>query len=313
MILSIIIPCYNESESINFTYQRVNNVIKLEKIDYEIIFVNDGSRDNTIDNIKKVSNLDSKVKYISFSRNFGKESAMLAGLKYAEGECVVIMDGDLQHPPELIPKMIKFYQEGYDQVIAKRNRVGDNKYKTYMSRWYYKIVNSLIDVNLIDGVGDFRLLSRPAVNALLSMNEYNRFSKGLFSWIGFKEKIIEYENEARVAGETKWSLKQLLQYGIEGIISFNNKPLRVCFGIGISLIGISLIYIMIMLFQIVFNGIDVPGYFTTIAAILIIGGAQLIFTGVLGEYIGRIYYEVKRRPHFIINESNINSNDIYKK
>lgn len=309
MFLSIIIPCYNEGESINFTYERINNVmesyIKLEKIDYEIIFINDGSRDNTVYNIKKIASVDSKIKYISFSRNFGKESAMLAGLKYSKGECVVIMDGDLQHPPELIPKMIKFYKDGYDQVIAKRNRVGDNRYKTYLSKFYYKIVNSLIEVKLIDGVGDFRLLSKQAVNALISMNEYNRFSKGLFSWIGFKEKIIEYENESRVAGETKWSLKQLLQYGIDGIISFNNKPLRVCFGLGVLLIGISLLYITITLAQIITKGIDVPGYFTTITSILIIGGAQLIFTGVLGEYIGRIYYEVKRRPHFIIDESNI--------
>lgn len=309
MFLSIIIPCYNEGESINFAYERINNVmesyIRLEKIDYEIIFINDGSRDNTVDNIKKIASADSKIKYISFSRNFGKESAMLAGLKYSKGECVVIMDGDLQHPPELIPKMIKFYKEGYDQVIAKRNRIGDNRYKTYLSKFYYKIVNSLIEVKLIDGVGDFRLLSKQAVNALISMNEYNRFSKGLFSWIGFKEKIIEYENESRVAGETKWSLKQLLQYGIDGIISFNNKPLRVCFGLGVLLIGISLLYITITLAQIITKGIDVPGYFTTITSILIIGGAQLIFTGVLGEYIGRIYYEVKRRPHFIIDESNI--------
>lgn len=309
MFLSIIIPCYNEGESINFAYERINNVmesyIRLEKIDYEIIFINDGSRDNTVDNIKKIASADSKIKYISFSRNFGKESAMLAGLKYSKGECVVIMDGDLQHPPELIPKMIKFYKDGYDQVIAKRNRIGDNRYKTYLSKFYYKIVNSLIEVKLIDGVGDFRLLSKQAVNALISMNEYNRFSKGLFSWIGFKEKIIEYENESRVAGETKWSLKQLLQYGIDGIISFNNKPLRVCFGLGVLLIGISLLYITITLAQIITKGIDVPGYFTTITSILIIGGAQLIFTGVLGEYIGRIYYEVKRRPHFIIDESNI--------
>lgn len=317
MFLSIIIPCYNESESINFAYERINNVMKSsiisEEIDYEIIFINDGSKDNTLDNIKKVARLDSKIKYISFSRNFGKESAMLAGLKYAKGEGVVIMDGDLQHPPELLPKMIEFYKEGYDQVIAKRNRVGDNKYKTYISRFYYKIVNSLVEVKLVDGVGDFRLLSRQAVNALISMNEYNRFSKGLFSWIGFKEKIIEYENESRIAGETKWSLKQLLQYGIDGIISFNNKPLRVCFGLGVLLIAISLLYIVITLIQIMVKGIDVPGYFTTITSILIIGGSQLIFTGVLGEYIGRIYYEVKRRPHFIISESNIENNDIYKK
>ena len=175
-----------------------------------------------------------------------------------------------------------------------------------MSKLYYKIVNKLIDVELVDGVGDFRLLSRKAVNSILAMNEYNRFSKGIFSWIGFKQKVIEYENQSRVAGETKWSLKSLLSYGIDGIIAFNNRPLRVCFLIGSFLIMMSLVYIIFLFIQIIISGIDVPGYFTTIASIMIIGGVQLVFIGVLGEYIGKIYYEVKKRPHFIVDESNVN-------
>ena len=203
--------------------------------------------------------------------------------------------------------MIKYYEEGYDQVIAKRNRKGDNKCRTFLSKLYYKIVNKLIDVELVDGVGDFRLLSRKAVNSILAMNEYNRFSKGIFSWIGFKQKVIEYENQSRVAGETKWSLKSLLSYGIDGIIAFNNRPLRVCFLIGSFLIMMSLVYIIFLFIQIIISGIDVPGYFTTIASIMIIGGVQLVFIGVLGEYIGKIYYEVKKRPHFIVDESNINN------
>lgn len=307
MLLSIIVPCYNEGESIKYTYQEIKKVLNNINIQHEIVFINDGSKDNTLQILKNIGQNDKSVKYISFSRNFGKEAGMLAGLEYITGDCVVIMDADLQHPPELIPEMIKYYEEGYDQVIAKRNRKGDNKYRTWATKLYYKLVNKLIDVELVDGVGDFRLLSRKAVDSILAMKEYNRFSKGIFSWIGFKQKTIQYENQSRVAGETKWSFKSLLSYGIDGIISFNDKPLRVCFVIGCSLIMISLIYIIYLLVQILMHGIDVPGYFTTIASIMIIGGVQLVFIGVLGEYIGKIYYEVKKRPHFIVDESNINN------
>ena len=313
MLLSIIVPCYNEGESIKYTYQEIKKVLNNINIQHEIVFINDGSKDNTLQILKNIGQNDKAVKYISFSRNFGKEAGMLAGLEYITGDCVVIMDADLQQPPELIPEMIKYYEEGYDQVIAKRNRKGDNKYRTWATKLYYKLVNKLIDVELVDGVGDFRLLSRKAVDSILAMKEYNRFSKGIFSWIGFKQKTIQYENQSRVAGETKWSFKSLLSYGIDGIISFNDKPLRVCFVIGCSLIIMSLIYIVFLLVQILISGIDVPGYFTTIASIMIIGGVQLVFIGVLGEYIGKIYYEVKKRPHFIVDESNINNaaGDIY--
>ena len=307
MLLSIIVPCYNEGESIKYTYQEIKKVLNNINIQHEIVFINDGSKDNTLQILKNIGQNDKSVKYISFSRNFGKEAGMLAGLEYITGDCVVIMDADLQHPPELIPEMIKYYEEGYDQVIAKRNRKGDNKYRTWATKLYYKLVNKLIDVELVDGVGDFRLLSRKAVDSILAMKEYNRFSKGIFSWIGFKQKTIQYENQSRVAGETKWSFKSLLSYGIDGIISFNDKPLRVCFVIGCSLIMMSLIYIVFLLVQILMYGIDVPGYFTTIASIMIIGGVQLVFIGVLGEYIGKIYYEVKKRPHFIVDKSNINN------
>jgi polyisoprenyl-phosphate glycosyltransferase len=230
---------------------------------------------------------------------------MLAGLTYAEGDCVVIMDADLQHPPELIPKMIQYYHEGYDQVIAKRNRHGDKKSKSLAANLYYKFVNKIVDVDLTDGIGDFRLLSRKAVNALLSINEYNRFSKGLFSWVGFKKKIIEYENSPRIAGETKWNFKKLLSYGIDGITSFNNKPLRICFMLGAISILLGFFYILWTFIDIIRYGITVPGYFTIILAILIIGGVQLISIGVIGEYIGKIYYEVKKRPHFLIDKTNI--------
>ncbi len=313
MLVSIIVPCFNESAVIETTIKTLSDVIgndsNLQKYSYELIFVDDGSADDTLKKLKLAADRDTHVKYVSFSRNFGKESAMLAGLSYASGDCAVIMDADLQHPPELIPDMIKYYLEGYDQVIAKRNRKGDKRRATFMARWYYRLVNRIVDVKMVDGVGDFRLLSRKAINALLSLKEYNRFSKGLFSWIGFKEKIIEYENRQRVAGETKWSFRRLLSYGIDGLLSFNNKPLRICFVMGAFLVVVSFVYILITLIQILLNGIDVPGYFTTICAILIIGGVQLISVGILGEYIGRIYYEVKQRPHFLVADTNAKKKD----
>lgn len=309
MFLSVIIPCYNEEKVLHITHQALHDVLgedsKIHGYDYQLIFIDDGSRDNTLSILKELCENDSCSRYISFSRNFGKESAMLAGLEYSDGECVVIMDADMQHPPGLIPELISHYRNGYDQVVTKRSRTGDDKRKTLLAKAYYKIVNSLIDVKLDDGIGDFRLLSRNAAQALLSLTEYNRFSKGLFSWIGFKTKVVEMENSERAAGETKWSLKSLLHYGIEGIISFNNKPLRICFYVGTALILFSLAYIIFLLINFISNGVDTPGYFTTITAVLLIGGTQLFCIGVLGEYIGRIYYEVKRRPHYIIDETDI--------
>lgn len=310
MILSIIIPCYNEETVINLIYKKITEITL--NYTYELIFIDDGSKDKTVSIIENICSIDKHVRYISFSRNFGKEAAMLAGLQYSIGDCVIILDADLQHPPELIPKMIEQYNNGYDQVIAKRNRIGEAKLKSLSAKTYYKLVNKLVDVKMIDGIGDFRLLSRKAINALLSMTEYNRFSKGLFSWIGFNQIIIEYDNNERASGNTKWSFKSLLQYGIDGILSFNNRPLRVCFSFGSIILLVSLLYIFVTLIQIIMYGIAVPGYFTIISSILIIGGIQLISVGVLGEYIGRIYYEVKNRPHFLINTTNIDDLRINK-
>lgn len=309
MFLSVIIPCYNEEKVLHITHQALHDVLgkdsKIHGYDYQLIFIDDGSKDKTLNILKELCEHDPCSRYISFSRNFGKESAMLAGLEYSTGECIVIMDADMQHPPQLIPTLISHYREGYDQVVTKRTRTGDDKRKTLLAKTYYKIVNSLIDVQLDDGIGDFRLLSRNAAQALLSLTEYNRFSKGLFSWIGFKTKVVEMENSERAAGETKWSVRSLLHYGIEGIISFNNKPLRICFYVGTALIVFSLAYIIFLLVNYICHGVDTPGYFTTITAVLLIGGTQLFCIGVLGEYIGRIYYEVKRRPHYIIGETDM--------
>ena len=309
MLISVVLPCYNEEKVLSLTYTELS--AQMEKItdDYEMIFIDDGSRDNTCALMKQFAEGDSHVKYISFSRNFGKESAMLAGMRYSSGDYTVIMDADLQHPPELIGQMLAYAREGYDQVIAQRDRTGDKKLGSFFARSYYRLVDRLTDVKLTDGIGDFRMLSRKALDALLTMNEYNRFSKGIFSWIGFKEKIISYQNRSRAAGESKWSFRSLVRYGVDGVLSFNNKPLRFCIFIGTFAIIISLIYVLFLFFGIIFKGIDLPGYFTTIFTICFFGGVQLISLGIVGEYVGRIYYEVKRRPHYLIDETNFNQKE----
>ncbi len=309
MLISAVVPCYNEEKVIEMTYRELSSALSGITDDYEMIFVNDGSRDGTLAVLKEKADADSHVKYISFSRNFGKESAMLAGLRYSSGDYTVIMDADLQHPPELIAEMLAYGRQGYDQVIAQRDRAGEKKIGSFFARWYYRLVDRLTDVELVDGIGDFRLLSRKALNALLTMNEYNRFSKGLFSWIGFREKIISYQNRTRAAGESKWSFRALVRYGVDGVLSFNNKPLRFCFFIGAFAIILSLLYLVFLFLSIVFKGIDLPGYFTTIFTICLFGGVQLISIGIIGEYVGRIYYEVKRRPHYLVDESNFESDN----
>ena len=304
-LLSVIIPSYNEGENIRRIFEALEEEFRDFHYDFEIIFVNDGSKDNTLQYMRELSHKSAKAKYISFSRNFGKEAAILAGLEHAKGEAAIIMDADLQHPTYLIQDFVRGYEEGYHQVIAKRNRKGDSKLRSYLSSMYYKVMNKVVEVDLRDGVGDFRLISRQAIDALLQLKEGNRFSKGLFCWIGFEEKVIYYENVERQHGDTKWSLKKLFNYGIDGVISFNNRPLRICFYTGILILFLSLIYIVATFIQIVRTGIMVPGYFTLISAVLFLGGVQLLSLGVIGEYIGRIYYETKKRPHYLIQESNV--------
>lgn len=304
--ISIIVPCYNESSSLNITYGAISKVLEtIENYTYEVIFVDDGSKDDTLSLIKDISFKDKKIKYVAFSKNFGKEAGMLAGLKYTSGDVAIIMDADLQHPPSLIPKMISIYETGFDQVIAKRSRKGEKFYRKWMTILYYKIINNLIDVELVDGIGDFRLLSRRAVDTLINLPEYNRFSKGLFNFIGFDKKVIEYQNEERVSGESKWKMKDLLNYAFDGLFSFNSKPLRILIYLGILIIFLSLCYIVYAFIGVIIYGIETPGYFTIISAVLLLGGVQLISIGIIGEYVGRIFYEVKKRPHFIIKETNV--------
>ncbi|MDU0442343.1 glycosyltransferase family 2 protein [Staphylococcus haemolyticus] len=311
MKIRVIVPCFNEGEVVTKTYDKLTEILMEDSLDkgydYDLLFVDDGSKDNTIDHVQHLASLDQHVKYISFSRNFGKESAMIAGFQHSvKCDAVVMVDGDLQHPPEFIPQMIEGFQEGYDQVIAKRDRTGENIARKSMTKLYYKLINSFVeDIEFIDGVGDFRLLSQSAVKAMASLKEYNRFSKGLFEWIGYNTKIFTYQNVEREAGHSKWTFTKLLNYGIDGLISFNNKPLRAMIYLGMTIFSLSIVYILYLLIGIMVNGINNPGYFTTIAAVLLIGGIQLISIGVVGEYIGRIYYEVKQRPKYIVQASNL--------
>ena len=307
MKLSIVIPFYNEENMIQKMYDAlVAEVNKITKAEFEIIFINDGSKDRTFEKMLAIADGDPRVKYISFSRNFGKEAGTIAGLEYATGEAVILMDGDLQHPPALLPQMIEAYEEGYDVVSARRTRTGEKPHRTFLAKHFYRLANKMMDIELMDGVSEFRLFSRKAVRAILSLQEYNRFSKGIFSWIGFKEKVIEYENQVRTVGETKYSLKFSLNYAIQGILSFNDKPLRMCINFGLFCLLISLAYVLWTFVQ-YFVSPDslVSGYFTTIFSVVLFGGIQLISIGVLGEYIGKIYYEVKKRPHYLVDETNM--------
>ena len=303
MRLSLVVPCYNEEAVL----ARFHEVVRAETAgiadEIELVFVDDGSTDGTLELLKKLAAADPQVRYASFSRNFGKESAMLAGLKRASGDAVILLDADLQHPPELLGRMVELHEEGFDQVIARRDREGDKALGTFLARTYYWLINKLVDVELVDGVGDFRLLSRRAVDALLSMPEYNRFSKGLYSWIGFDSVTFEYKNAAREAGETKWSFRRLLNYGLDGLLSFNNKPLRAAMYMGFLFFSIAFAYMVWIIVDGMISTNHTPGYVTIIAAVVGLGGLQMFTVGVIGEYIGRIYYEAKNRPHYLVKET----------
>jgi len=309
MRLSLVVPCYNEVEVISRFHQALSNELAGTGRPYEVVYVDDGSSDGTLDALVELAATDESVRYLSFSRNFGKEAAMLAGLRYATGDAVVIMDADLQHPPELIGRMLELYERGFDQVIARRSRVGDPATRTFFARAYYWLINKWADVELVDGVGDFRLLSRRAVNGLLELGEYNRFSKGLFAWIGFESILFEYENVPQTDRKSRWTFRRLLEYGLDGLLSFNNRPLRLAIYVGLLLTAVAAGYAIWVIAVAILHGVEMPGYVTLIAAITGLGGLQMVMLGVIGEYIGRIYYETKQRPHYLLKETNLNPAD----
>lgn len=304
--IELIVPCFNESEVLPLFYKETSRVMDgLSDYEYSYIFVNDGSRDNTLDIIKGFAEKDEKVKYISFSRNFGKEAAMLSGLRYSSADYVGILDADLQHSPELIPEMLSALEEGYDVAAAKRtDRKGEAGFKSALSKKFYQVANKITEVEIDDGAQDFRVMKKKVVDAMVSMTEYNRFTKGIFSFVGFKTKWFPHENVERAAGETKWSLRKLLKYAIDGILGFSNTPLKVPMWAGVILSVIGALICLISLVVLIVKGTLMP-YNFLFAGLFVVGGLILLSLGIIGEYIARIYSEVKGRPVFIVDESNI--------
>ncbi|MCH0542973.1 glycosyltransferase family 2 protein [Streptomyces sp. MUM 203J] len=303
MDISIVVPCFNESEVIDSFHRAVLDALRPTGLSFELCYVDDGSADGTVDRLRELAQTDPRVRYTSFSRNFGKEAGLLAGMRMARGDAVVLMDADLQHPPELVPRMVQLHRQGFDQVIAQRDRSGEGTVRKAFSRAYYRLMRRFMEVELVDGAGDFRLLSRRAVNAILSLPESNRFSKGLFSWIGFDTASFPYKNVERAAGASKWGGRRLLNYGIDGLLSFNSRPLRMAIHTGLWLFVSALVYALWIIANALLNGVDTPGYATLITAIVGLGGVQLATLGVIGEYVGRIYHESKGRPHYVVRET----------
>jgi polyisoprenyl-phosphate glycosyltransferase len=301
--LSVVVPCFNEELTLDALRLSLLEVLPQITSSFEVVLVDDGSSDRSLAVMRQIVSADSRFRYIALSRNFGKESAMLAGLAEATGEVVAILDADLQHPPELLEEMVPLLDQGYDQVVARRTRTGDGRMRTMVARLYYRMINKLVDVHIADGVGDFRVLSRRAVDALLTLGEYNRFSKGLFSWIGFDTATIDYDNVARKHGRSRWTMRGLLNYGIDGVVSFNTRPLRVAIYIGLFVSLLAFGYGTYVIIDAAVSGIDAPGYATLMCGVIGLGGLQLAFLGVIGEYLGRIYSESKRRPHYLVKET----------
>ena len=305
--LSLIIPCYNEEEALPTFYQEVDKISALlDGYDLEMLFIDDGSKDKTLDVVKGFAEQDPRVKYLSFSRNFGKESAMYAGFCNATGDLVAVMDADMQDPPSLLPQMIKIIEEeGYDSVATRRvTRKGEPKIRSFFARMFYKIMGKISDVDVVDGARDFRLMKRKMVDSIVAMGETNRFSKGIFGWIGFKTYWLEYENVERVAGQTKWSFWKLFKYSLEGITNFSDAPLKIASWSGIFFTFISVIALLVVFIRALCFGDKVAGWPSTICIILFVAGVQLFCLGMMGQYIAKIFRETKKRPIYIISESN---------
>ena len=312
--VDIVVPCYNEEEGLEVFVETTNKYIDaIDGYRFRYILVDDGSRDRTFLVMRNLAKKYRNVKYISFSRNFGKEAAMYAGLQNSSGDYVIVMDADLQHPPAMIPDMIKGVEEGHDCCAARRtNREGESKIRSFFSRTFYKFNNKITDVKLPYGAVDFRIMSRQMVDAVLSLSEVQRFSKGIFSWVGFNTKWISFKTVERQLGQTTWKFSSLFKYAIDGIACFSVAPLRFIALLGSVISAGALIYIIITLIQTLIFGIDTPGYVTTMCALLFLGGIMEFSIGIVGEYIGRIYMETKNRPIYIIHHTNIEDAEIKK-
>ncbi len=311
--ISIIVPCYNEDVALPLFYEELNKQTKILK-DYvfEILLVNDGSTDNTLEVMRQLAEKDDRIHYYSFSRNFGKESAMYAGFCYSKGDYVAVMDADMQDPPSLLVQMIGILEKGeYDSVATRRvTRKGEPKLRSFFARLFYKIINRFSEADIVDGARDFRLMKREMVDVIIAMSEYNRFSKGIFGWIGYKTYWLEFENQERIAGETSWSFWGLFRYAIDGLINFSDMPLSFVSWLGIIMTGIAFLGVLFIVIRKLIFGDPVAGWASTASIITFIGGLQLFSLGIIGKYQAKMYIEVKRRPHFIVAETNDNVSNI---
>lgn len=307
-LFSIVVPCYNEEKALPFFYKTMaevsQNLGDKYGFEFEFIFVDDGSKDNTIGYVKQLAEKDERVRYISFSRNFGKEAALLAGLEHSKGSLVAVMDADLQDPPELLEEMYTaISREGYDCAAARRTtRKGEPPIRSFFAKMFYKLINKISKAEITDGARDYRLMKRCVVDAILSMKEYNRFSKGIFGWVGFKTKWIKYENVERVAGDTKWSFWKLLLYSIDGIVAFSTVPLSLAALFGILFCIVAFVMILIIIAKTLIWGDPVAGYPSTVCILFLVSGVQMFSIGILGQYISKTYMETKDRPKYIIRE-----------
>lgn len=304
--ITILIPCYNEEKSIDILYNHLQNVIsRLNGYVFQLLLVNDGSKDKTLAKMKELHDKDPSVSYLSLSRNFGKENAMLAGLDYADGNAVILMDADLQDPPELIPQMLLEWEKGYDDVYARRRtRAGETWFKKASAHWYYRILQKFSDIDIPADVGDFRLLDRQAVDALCLLREKQRYTKGLFCWIGYNKKELLFDREPRAVGNTKMNFLKLFGLAVDGITSFSVAPLRLASVLGLFISSVAFLYLLYVVGKTLLFGDPVAGYPSMISIILFIGGIQLVVLGIIGEYVGRIFYEAKGRPEYLVSEYN---------
>ncbi len=305
--ISIIVPCYNEEESLPIFLEEISNVFSKLPYDYELLFIDDGSTDNTKKELICFAETNSHIKFICFSRNFGKEAAMYAGFCNSKGDYVAVMDADLQDPPSLLPEMIRILEtEEYDNVATRRiSREGEPVIRSFFARQFYKVINKISDVDIVDGARDFRLMKKEMIDVIKTLEERNRFSKGIFGWMGFRTYWLEFKNEERIAGETKWNFWKLFKYAIDGIISFSQIPLSVAAWFGIIMTGLSVFFLIVVIVRKLIFGDPVAGWASLVCIILFISGIQLFCIGIIGQYIAKTYVEVKKRPHYIISSTNV--------
>ena len=305
-LITIVVPCYNEEQALPLFYQEITRVAQeMAPVDFEFLFVDDGSKDNTLPVLRSLAEADKRVRFLSFSRKFGKEAGMLAGLQHAKGDFVAVMDADLQDPPSLLPELYHAVtQEGYDCAATRRTtRQGEPPIRSFFARQFYRLINRISDADIVDGARDYRLMRRSVVNAILSLGEYNRFSKGIFGWVGFKTKWVPYENVERVAGETKWSFWKLFRYSLEGIVGFSTVPLAMASVLGVVLCLAAAVAILVIVVKTLLFGDPVGGWPSMMCAILFLGGVQLLSIGILGQYLAKTYLETKKRPVYLVRET----------